>query len=358
MNFLKLVMLLSTISAIPAFCMEQPKHAKSILEQQHSDIMKLFLEYILTSEFVYQDARTIKALASTNRFFNRFINRPDVLKFIIKTIRNQHIDLYETYITDKFENMKGMHTPEIRQWRAQREKEIPLENQLLSAVNDNDLRMVQELATQGVNVNIYNSIGYFPLINAVINESLEMTQLLLGAGASVNLRTKDAIGVTALYTSAECKDATIAATLIAAKADLNLTTKSKGTTPLDHAAVEGNMPVVQLLIIAGAHINKQNKKGYTPLMHAAHLGHKEILASLLSAGAKIDIQDNEDSTALIWAVYNNQAVTTKMLLAAGANKDVRSKEYGTALELARKNRNAQIEQLLQAHETQKTMEKK
>jgi ankyrin repeat protein len=47
-----------------------------------------------------------------------------------------------------------------------------------------------------------------------------------------------------------------------------------------------------------------------------------------------------------------------MLLAAGANKDVRSKEYGTALELARKNRNAQIEQLLQAHETQKTMEKK
>ena len=63
------------------------------------------------------------------------------------------------------------------------------------------------------------------------------------------------------------------------------TTTRGGATPLYTAAFSGHLRVVELLIAAGADVNKACTNGTTPLAVALDGGHEDVAQRLLAAGA-------------------------------------------------------------------------
>lgn len=55
-------------------------------------------------------------------------------------------------------------------------------------------------------------------------------------------------------------------------------------------AFKGKIPLVKLLLKAGAYINADNGGGKTPLMFAAMFGHRDVVEYRLSSGANSQSQ--------------------------------------------------------------------
>ena len=76
-------------------------------------------------------------------------------------------------------------------------------------------------------------------------------------------------------------------TLLNAGASANVAKSTVLSTPLHDACIFGNIPLVRILLLNGAHVNSQDSCGYTALMYAARddgVG-VEIMDQLLCAHA-------------------------------------------------------------------------
>lgn len=94
---------------------------------------------------------------------------------------------------------------------------------------------------------------------------------------------------------------------------------SWGRTPLHAAAVSSNSKCLQVLINAGADINKQcgpRGDSKTALHLCAELGYQSNVETLLSAQASFAIRDVNDLTALDLARRNGHENCVKSLQAA------------------------------------------
>jgi peptidoglycan/LPS O-acetylase OafA/YrhL len=78
---------------------------------------------------------------------------------------------------------------------------------------------------------------------------------------------------------------------LALTADLNATDSKFGVTPLDWAALRGDVETLQLLIDHGADVNARNKDGSTALHGAAFLGRTSAVKLLLEKGADAGAKD-------------------------------------------------------------------
>lgn len=92
------------------------------------------------------------------------------------------------------------------------------------------------------------------------------------------------------------------------------------------ASYLGKLELVQLLIAAGANINKQDgMKERTPLMWASTNGHLDIMRELLAQGAEMEVYDENSMSPLIWAIRggywrdNENILATRLLIDAGAD---------------------------------------
>jgi len=115
---------------------------------------------------------------------------------------------------------------------------------------------------------------------------VNIVKTLLRAGADVN--TFDSQGETALHLAArfgqvECAKALLDP-LVRPLAKLNMPENTFGWTPLLMASVDGQLQMVQLLVDAGADIEKADLSGWSAAEHAALRGHIDI-ATLLSRRA-------------------------------------------------------------------------
>jgi ankyrin repeat protein len=88
-----------------------------------------------------------------------------------------------------------------------------------------------------------------------------------------------------------------------------------GETRLHVAAKNGNAPLVEALILAGADVNKSNKYGFTPL----YSGHVDVVKLLLENGADVNHISEYGATPLHTASMNGHVEAIKVLLANGAN---------------------------------------
>lgn len=111
-----------------------------------------------------------------------------------------------------------------------------------------------------------------------------IVEMLVDAGVDINWQDKT--GETALHVAARFGHDECARVLLQGtdeqKADLELVEKSFAWSPLHIAAVDGHLSVAQLLVDAGAEVDKPDSSGWTAREHAALRGHLPI-ARLLAA---------------------------------------------------------------------------
>jgi ankyrin repeat protein len=120
-----------------------------------------------------------------------------------------------------------------------------------------------------------------------------------------------------------------------------------GSTPLQWAVYENDVPLVKRLLHAGADVSLANNYGATPMSLAAEDGNTEILQLLLDAGADANSPNPDGQTALLAVARTGNVNAAQLLLNKGATVDAREKWGGqTALMWAAARRHPEMMQLL------------
>lgn len=130
------------------------------------------------------------------------------------------------------------------------------------------------------------------LHEAISKNNIKKVQTLITQGVDVNARDKE--GWTALQFAAELGHTRICQLLIQAGADINAKSTMYGETALHLAAYNGALECCKYLIQASADIHTKNNDGSTPLHLAAETGSEDICRLLIQAGADVNAHDNAE----------------------------------------------------------------
>jgi len=163
-------------------------------------------------------------------------------------------------------------------------------------------------------VNSRDYIGRTPLLTAIGFGNAELVEFLLQHGADPNAPVDD--GYTCLLTAAQSdkpNSVDIVEALLRGRADI-YKSGINGWTPLHMAANCGNLKKAELLLNAGADVNRQTEidGGNTPLMEAARGGHASMAQFLLDHGADPSIRN--------W-ISEETALELARHIAAGPDQD-------------------------------------
>lgn len=244
---------------------------------------------------------------------------------------------------------------------------------LHQAVLNRDPIAVEALIKKGVDLNeVDDKYRRTPLMLACEYPSEPLVKLLVQSGADVNF--KSGSGETAIFylltkaisnlgrgMSQYNKDIPIMfKVLIANGVNLNAAIDTEGNTALNLLCQAGyladlNAQLAELLIDAGADVNKPNQSGLTPIMAFSQRGNEmkyNIAELLLDNYADITYTDQFGNTALIYAAGNPDHMSAKRMLALMLDKDRSTLEKvnnagKTALDTAIENNNeAAVKQLI------------
>ncbi|KAF9795018.1 hypothetical protein SFRURICE_009970 [Spodoptera frugiperda] len=105
----------------------------------------------------------------------------------------------------------------------------------------------------------------------------------------------------------------------------------EGAPPLWCAAAAGHLPLVKLLVRAGANVNSTTRTHSTPLRAACFDGHYDIVKFLVDNGADIEIANRHGHTCLMIACYKGHIRIAKYLLSLNADVNRKSVKGNTAL---------------------------
>ena len=108
-------------------------------------------------------------------------------------------------------------------------------------------------------------------------------------------------------------------------------TNTADETALMLAANANDLPSANLLIEAGASVNRPN---WTPLHYAASKGHTEMMRLLIDNDAYIDSESPNGTTPLMMAAYYATPKAVKLMLEEGADPTLQNKDGQTALDMA------------------------
>ncbi|MCL7987325.1 ankyrin repeat domain-containing protein [Sphingobacterium sp. lm-10] len=160
---------------------------------------------------------------------------------------------------------------------------------LFQAIQNNDTTKVKEYVTSGSSVDIVDARGYTPTILAAYHGNLRMLKLLLDHGANAN--RLDKMGNTALMGAAFKGYVDIAALLLAQGADVNQQNQNDATA-LIFAATFGQQKMVKVLLDAGADPLINDRFGKTALDHALLQQNNEIYQLLKTVGTPKKKENN------------------------------------------------------------------
>lgn len=221
--------------------------------------------------------------------------------------------------------------------------------------------LVRTLVDLGSNVDVKDSLGHTPLFqasycltyrgNRLRSRCVDVLAALIAGGADINVECDGDTALCALVRNEAVSEADL---LVSAGADVNKCADG-GETPLHIAASNSSGTMVAGLIRAGANVNAVTDNpewwgvGRTPL-HCAALDASscEILELLLRAGAVVNHPDSEGDTPLHIAAGNKAPIATQVLLSYGADVHACSVRGETPLHVASRNRVTAIMRMLLA----------
>jgi uncharacterized protein len=144
------------------------------------------------------------------------------------------------------------------------------------------VHLISNLARKPELVNAYSEDGFQPLGLAAFFGKIEAVKYILKAGAEVNSPSKNSLGVTPLQSAVAGSHLEITRLLLEAGASPNVRERG-GYTPLHAAAQNGDVEIVRSLIFGGANVEAVSEKNEKPLDMAVKSGHDEVV-NLLKAG--------------------------------------------------------------------------
>ena len=183
----------------------------------------------------------------------------------------------------QYVNVMGALTVAAMFWAA-----IP-DSPVADAAMHGDTETVRSLLKDGADVNTAQGDGMTALHWAAEHGAVELTEMLLYAGANKEAVTR--LGdYTPLHLASKAGHAPVIETLLGAGSDANAATATGGATPLHFAAASGSAEGAAALLDHGAEVNaKESSRGQTPLMFAAALNRVAALKVLLRRGADAGI---------------------------------------------------------------------
>ena len=213
----------------------------------------------------------------------------------------------------------------------------------------NETRTIEtslEAANVTVTVGVVMISAAEPLIRAALDDDLQELEAVL-TRENVNVRDKNT-HTTALEHAVLNGNREMVQVLLSAGADVKSRNDSKQTV-LMLLSEESTADIVWDLINAGAGVNLTDEEGDTALIEVASVKNLPALTALIHAGAKVDTKNKEGKTALMIAASANQVANIRALIRAGADMNARDIEGKTALDYAIENEHDKIVKLLQTY---------
>jgi len=162
------------------------------------------------------------------------------------------------------------------------------------------------------------------LSEAAMNGDTSTVRALLQQNADVNAPQGD--GTTALHWAAFRDDLPMVKLLLAAGAKVTAATREGAITPLFMACTNGDAAIIEALLNAGADANSVKGNGTTALMTAAAAGSAPAVKLLLDRGAEVNAEESvHGQTALMFAAALDRADAVKLLLSRRADPNITSK---------------------------------
>ncbi len=191
---------------------------------------------------------------------------------------------------------------------------------LVRAAHSDDIDALKQLLVGKPNPNVRDKHSHTTALeHAIFNANREILQLLLTAGADVNLR--DSLGQTPIMMLGEKITPEIVWDLIRAGAKVNLRDQ-EGNTALIEAGACNNLEVLKELLEAGAKVDARNNDGETALMRAASEGLVNNVRALILAGADVNARDGEGRTAWMRALENEHRPVLRLLRSYGVDESM------------------------------------
>lgn len=188
-------------------------------------------------------------------------------------------------------------------------------NSPLHASSERGLLTVMEYLIEclGLDVNDKNAFQSVPLILTSSKGCLDCVKYLVAHGAS--LQAKDKRGRNSLFMAAAAGHADVVLYLLNSGLTIPDSLDNMGQSPLLMAVISGSLDVVNLLLpLSTAHLNKVSSSGdMTPLKIAASEGNLPIVKVLVEAGADIDLEFPLHS-----AITNSHTSTSLYFIDQGA----------------------------------------
>eukprot|EP00056_Hartaetosiga_gracilis_P016800 m.5860 g.5860 ORF g.5860 m.5860 type:complete len:255 (+) comp4706_c0_seq2:104-868(+) len=155
---------------------------------------------------------------------------------------------------------------------------------LMNAASKGGKELVDHLLKNGADKDFETFSHKTPLMVACTNGHIEVAEKLINAGANVHAYDKG--GVPIIHHAVDSKQTLLIEYLIKAGVNVDERDHAKEWTPLMRCAgTFGDVHMARALVHYGADVNSHDKTGLTPLMLATNGGFKKLVRFLLSAGA-------------------------------------------------------------------------
>jgi ankyrin repeat protein len=178
-----------------------------------------------------------------------------------------------------------------------------------------DLTNVKKFIEGSTDVNVKDMFGCTPLHWAVLADTNDVADFLVGRGAEITAR--DNTGFTPIMVA---HGLDMIEFLISKGADVNVKMAGNGRTRLHTACFSGVEEMAEFLIKKGADVNIKDNWGNTPLHLAASKGHVDVVKLLLKNQANIDAKSIGGYTPLRRAQEKNYTEIVELLRKHGAKE--------------------------------------